>query len=233
MMNNILEIKKLKYGYGSHQTLKELNLSVRKGEKIGIAGPNGAGKTTLLFAIAGLIKYSGDIKVFSMDMKKSATLARRKIGFVFENPDDQLFNLTVHEDVAFALNNRGFSDDEISLKVSAALEKVGLKGYADRHSFHLSYGEKRKAAFATILVYNPELFILDEPTNNLDPAAKRELLEFICRETKTIICASHDLDFLRGFCDRILIINDGRIVADDSAENILSDKELLLNNRLA
>ncbi|MEA3306443.1 MAG: ABC transporter ATP-binding protein [Elusimicrobiota bacterium] len=232
-MNNVLEIKKLKYGYGARQTLKELNLTVKEGEKIGIAGPNGAGKTTLLFAIAGLIKYSGDIKVFSLDMKKSAAFARRKIGFVFENPDDQLFNLTVYEDVAFALNNRGFSDNEIQSKVKAALDKAGLSGYADRHSFHLSYGEKRKAAFATILVYNPELFILDEPTNNLDPAAKRELLEFIQRETKTVICASHDLDFLKGFCDRILIVNDGKIVADDSSDKILSDKELLLNNRLA
>jgi cobalt/nickel transport system ATP-binding protein len=232
MMNNVLDIKKLKYGYGARQTLKELNLTVKEGEKVGIAGPNGAGKTTLLFAIAGLIKYSGDIKVFSMDMKKSAPLARRKIGFVFENPDDQLFNLTVYEDVAFALNNRGFSDDKIQLKVKDALKKAGLQGYEDRHSFHLSYGEKRKAAFATILVYNPELFILDEPTNNLDPAAKRELSEFIQKETKTVICASHDLGFLKSFCDRILIINDGKIVADDSAENILSNRELLLKNRL-
>lgn len=232
MNEKIIEVKNLSYTYpDGKEALKEISFEIKNKEKVAVVGANGSGKTTLLFCLVGLLDYKGEIKIFGEDVKKNAKEVRKKIGFVFENPDDQLFNLTVYDDVAFVLKQLKVSEEEIKKKVEEVLEKLNLKGFEGRQPYHLSYGEKKKVCLATALVNSPQILILDEPTSNLDPASKRELVEILKNINTTQIVSGHDLNFVKEVADRVIILNNGYIVKDAEI-SVLEDKNLLLRTRL-
>lgn len=228
----IIEVKNLFYKYpDDKQALKNINFVIREGQKIAFLGANGSGKTTLLFCLVGLLNYEGEIKIFGKDVKQNFKEIRKNIGFVFENPDDQLFNLTVYEDVAFSLKQQRYNEDEIRIKVKEVLEKLKLLGYEERQPYHLSYGEKKKVCLATALVNSPKMLILDEPTSNLDPASTREFKEMIKNINTTQIIATHDIRFVKEVCDSVLILRNGEIFSFGDI-SLLENSEVLLSARL-
>ncbi len=234
-MNEIVvEMKNVKYVYpDGHVALKKVNLQIFKGERIGILGPNGAGKSTLLMLINGLFKPTeGQVYVFGMPTdKNNLHKIRMKVGLVFQDPDDQLFSPTVLDDVAFGPLNMGLSKDEALKKAREALKIVGLEDHENSPPHHLSIGEKKKAAIATILAMNPEILILDEPTVNLDPKSKAEIIRFINKlynERKiTLIITTHDVDMIPMIVDRVYILNKGEIITEGSVREIFTNFEIM------
>jgi cobalt/nickel transport system ATP-binding protein len=224
-----VEIKSLLYSYPDGTlALRGINLVIEEGESVGIVGPNGAGKSTLLLHLNGILMGNGDIRIFGLPVeKKNLQEIRRRVGLVFQDPDDQLFCPTVFDDVAFGPINMGLSKEEVSLAVSRALREVGVEGKERRPAHHLSYGQKKRVSIATVLSMRPDLLILDEPSSNLDPRARRELSEFLQGLRITKIVVTHDLPFVFENCDRVIILSGGRIVADGDAFDILSDEDLL------
>lgn len=203
-----IEIIDLKFSYeNKREVLKGINLRIYENETLIIIGENGSGKTTLLLCIAGLLKYEGKVLIDGKEFNESL---RRKIGFLFENPDDSLFMPRVYDDVAFAPKNFGLNKnlDEI---VKSALKKAGVSGFENRISHHLSFGEKKKIALATILSYNPEIFLLDEPTLGLSPKSKKEFIDLIKNLNGTKVIATHDIKMAEEISDRIIVLNDGKI----------------------
>lgn len=232
MNEKIIEVKNLRYTYpDGKEALKGISFEIKNKQKVAIVGANGSGKTTLLFCLVGLLDFEGVIKIFGEDVKKNVKEIRKKIGFVFENPDDQLFNLTVYEDVAFSLKQLKLPEEEIKRKVKEVLEKLNLAGFEERQPYHLSYGEKKKVCLATALVNSPQILILDEPTSNLDPASKRELAEILRNIDTTQIISGHDLNFIKDIAERVIVFNNGNIVEDGNI-SILENTDLLLKTRL-
>jgi cobalt/nickel transport system ATP-binding protein len=228
-MEEVIRIDNLSYAYPDGQrALFDINLIVQRGESLAIIGPNGAGKSTLLLHLNGILRSDGRVKVFSEPVtEKNLKEVRRRIGLVFQNPDDQLFSATVFDDVAFGPMNLGYSEAEVRQSVSSALEKVGMDGFEHRSSHHLSLGERKRIAIATILSMSPEVMVLDEPTSNLDPKGKWLLIELLRRLPVTRLIATHDLELVAALCHRVVILDGGRIAADDTAEQILNNKSLL------
>jgi energy-coupling factor transporter ATP-binding protein EcfA2 len=214
--------------------LNEVSFQIEPGERVGLLGPNGAGKTTLLLHLNGLLRASaGNIEVGGLTLNDaSIPEIRRLVGFVFQDPDDQLFMPTVAEDVGFGPRNFGLSEVEVGKRIGAALEAVGEGALRDRAPHHLSGGERRKVAIATVLSMDSELLVFDEPTSNLDPAGRRELVNLLEAISKTQLVVSHDLPFVLELCPRSLIIDDGRIVADGETRQLLLDRDLLARHRL-
>ncbi len=203
-----IEVIDLKFSYeDKREILKGINLKVYENETLSIMGENGSGKTTLLLCIGGLLKYEGKVLI---DGKEFSEDFRKKIGFLFENPDDSLFMPRVYDDVAFAPKNFGFNNnlDEI---VKEALKKAGVPGFEERIPHHLSFGEKKKVSLATILSYNPEIFLLDEPTLGLSPLAKKEFIKLVKNLKGTKIIATHDISLAQEISDRIVFLNEGKI----------------------
>ena len=193
-------------------------------------GPNGAGKTTLFLHLNGLLTgNAGAVRMFgiTLDGRKSLREIRRRIGIVFQNPEDQLFCPTVFDDVAFGPLNYGLSPEEVRMRVRDALEAVGIPGFQDRVSHHLSFGEKKRVSLATVLSMNPDAILLDEPTSNLDPRARRKVMEVIRSLEVAKVIATHDLEMALELCQRGIIMDGGRVVADDRTSDILRDKNLL------
>ena len=253
--NKIIEVKNLNYRYlinkrlsgcesSYKEALKGISFSASRGEKLSVIGPNGAGKSTLMLNIAGLLdeEYrSGKIFIEDKELnKKNIQYIREKIGFVFQNPNDQLFSIKVFDDVAFGLINylnkkkdRRAKDREYLEKiVKDSLKKVNLKNIGDEISHFLSFGEKKLVSLATVLSYNPEILILDEPSGNLDPRNRANFIELIKNMDKTIIIATHDLDMAYEFSDRCIILNQGEMVFDGDSKKILKDENFLKNNNL-
>ncbi len=254
----LIEIKQLKYKYFSSKRLNEksesqavfknvlkgISLDIYTGEKVSIIGPNGAGKSTLLLNIAGLLesKYrEGSISISGVEInEKTIYSVREKIGFVFQDPNDQLFSTTVFDDVAFGLINflvkkkdpRAKDISFISTRVKEILLKVGLKDVEDEVPYFLSFGEKKLAALATVLSYEPEIYILDEPTSNLDPQNRHNFIDLLKNMDRTIIIATHDLDMAYDFSDRAVVINNGIIKYDGPARDVLKNKEFLEANSM-
>ena len=228
-MDEIIKINNLTYSYpDGRRALTGINLSVCRGDSIAIIGPNGAGKSTLLLHLNGIIRGENGVKIFAKPITdKNLKEVRRRVGLVFQNPDDQLFSSTVFEDVAFGPMNLGYSEAEVRQAVAAALEKVGMSGFEQRSSHHLSLGEKKRIAIATILSMSPEVMVLDEPTSNLDPRGKWLLVELLLKLPVTRIIATHDLEVVAALCNRVVILDGGRIAADDTVERILNDADLL------
>jgi cobalt/nickel transport system ATP-binding protein len=229
-----VEIRNLLYSYPDGTlALRGINMKIEEGESVGIVGPNGAGKSTLLLHLNGILSGKGDVRIFGLPVeKKNLQEIRRRVGLVFQDPDDQLFCPTVFDDVAFGPINMGLSKKEVALAVSKALRDVGVAGKERRSAHHLSYGQKKRVAIATVLSMRPDLLVLDEPSSNLDPRARRELSEFLQATRITKIIVTHDLPFVFENCDRVIILSAGRIVADGEAFDILSDEELLAENGL-
>jgi cobalt/nickel transport system ATP-binding protein len=233
-----LEIKELAFAYpDGNQALYGVNLSIQKGERVALLGPNGAGKTTLVMHMNGIHPTShGSIHVagelVDSKNKESIKQIRSKVGIVFQDPDDQLFMPTVGEDVAFGPYNMGLRDAELSKVVDEALELVGMSEFKDRPPHHLSFGQRRRVAVATVLAMKPEILILDEPSSNLDPASRRELADILRSLDITIVMVTHDLPYAFELCERSVILSGGIIVADNDTKVILKDQGLLKSHRL-
>ncbi|QGY41279.1 ATP-binding cassette domain-containing protein [Pseudodesulfovibrio cashew] len=215
MSHAIIELKDVAYAFpGRGTTLDGLDFHLHQGEKIGLFGPNGAGKTTMLHILMGLIiPQQGEVILFDKTMTdgKAFDEARLKIGFLFQNSDDQLFCPTVLDDVAFGPLNQGCTPDEARQKAARALETVGLAGFEDRVPYRLSGGEKKLVALATILSMDPEVLVLDEPTTGLSPEAKDRLVEILQSLDMARLVVSHEPDFLAATTDRLLAMRDGKI----------------------
>ena len=233
-----LAVKDLAFAYpDGHQALFGVNLEIAPGERLALLGPNGAGKTTLVMhlnGIHGAQHGSVDVDGVRIDVgdKSSLKEIRSRVGLVFQDPDDQLFMPTVFEDVAFGPRNMGLSPDEVEGRVSEALTRVGMSQFADRPPHHLSFGQRRRVAVATVLAMNPSILVLDEPSSNLDPASRRELAEILVDLPITLIMVTHDLPFAHELCERSVILAEGTIVADGPTQKILQDKGLLERFRL-
>jgi len=230
-----VEIRGLSYVYPDGQCgLKDVDLTVYCGESVALIGPNGAGKSTLLLHLNGILRGDIAIKVLGLPVvDKNIREIRKKVGMVFQDPEDQLFSLNVFEDVAFGPVNMGFTQEEVDRRVKQALQKVGMPGFEKRSSHHLSIGEKKRVAIATVLSLDPELLALDEPTGSLDPRGKWALIRLLRSIQVTKIIASHDLDLVASLCQRVVILDKGKIVADGKADQILGDKILLAEHGLA
>ncbi|GAB1640656.1 energy-coupling factor ABC transporter ATP-binding protein [Krasilnikovia sp. MM14-A1259] len=217
--------------------LRGVDLTVGQGERVALLGPNGAGKTTLVLHLNGILHGgAGTVTVtgLAVDAADRSRLAdvRRRVGIVFQDPDDQLFMPTVAEDVAFGPANLGLRGDELTERVEQALTSVGMAAYRDRAPHHLSFGQRRRVAVATVLAMRPDVLVLDEPSSNLDPASRRELAEILEGLPITILMVTHDLPYALQLCDRSVILDDGRIAADGPTEDLLTDPALLHRHRL-
>jgi cobalt/nickel transport system ATP-binding protein len=230
-MEYCIEIANLRYTYpDGREALKGVNLSVREGEKLALVGPNGAGKSTLMLLLTGLLDGDGRIRVFGDELGNGGgEQARARMGLVFQNPDDQLFSPTVFDDVAFGPLYAGLSEEEVRQRVSVALSQVGLDGFENRLSHHLSIGEKKRVAIATVLSMQPQVLVFDEPTAGLDPRARRMLIELLRRLDQTLLIATHDMWLVEDLLPRTVVLNHGEIVADGDTGQLLSDEGLLLS----
>ena len=231
----ILKIKDLSFSYEDGvEVLKGVNLTARDNESIGVIGANGIGKSTLMKLLVGLYTdYRGQIEVVGHVVeKKNLGHIREHIGYVFQDSDSQLFLSTVEEDVAFGPRNYGLSEEEVERRVSEALEKVHITELRKKSNYKLSGGEKKLASIATILSMEPDIIIMDEPSIALDPRNRKNLIK-ILNEIKVLkIITSHDLDFIMETCERVVLLDEGRIIADGEAMAILRDEKLLQSHGL-
>ncbi|MCZ7575010.1 MAG: energy-coupling factor ABC transporter ATP-binding protein [Ardenticatenaceae bacterium] len=208
--------------------LHGVSLQVGRGEKVALVGPNGAGKSTLMLQLNGILSGQGRIRVAGLPVTRpNLPLIRARVGLVFQNPDDQLFSPTVFEDVAFGPLHMGLPGDEVRARVAWALEQVGMRPYADRLSHHLSVGEKKRIAIATVLSMEPEILVLDEPSAGLDPRARRALITLLRSLPLTMLVSTHDLLMVRELLPRMVLMDEGRIVADGPTERLLNNVILL------
>jgi cobalt/nickel transport system ATP-binding protein len=216
------------------RALDGIDLHIHPGERVALLGPNGAGKTTLVLHLNGiLLPQRGTVEVAGIPVTREHFVeVRRRVGLVFQDPDDQVFMPTVHEDVAFGPANLGLRGAELEARVQAALTAVGMQDRARRAPHHLSYGERRLVAIATVLAMEPEILVLDEPSANLDPAGRRELAQVLRRLGLTMLMVTHDLPYALQLCDRAVVLSAGRIAADGPIEEILADAPLMAAHRL-
>ncbi|MFC1558271.1 energy-coupling factor ABC transporter ATP-binding protein [candidate division KSB1 bacterium] len=230
-MENIISIENLSFDYPDKKgVLKNINLNIEAGENVAIIGRNGAGKSTLLMNIIGILSGIGEIEIFGLKLKKeNLSEIRRRIGFVFQNPDDQLFMPTIFDDISFGPLNFGYSEEETQRKVKDVLKLVGLENYDFRKPHHLSMGEKKRAALATVLVFEPEAIIFDEPMLALDPSGRNDFIQFIKYIKSAKIIATHDLEMAMELCSRVILMDNGKIVADGNTREILADNKLMNN----
>lgn len=235
MSHHIIDFKDVVFRYpDGTEALKGVSFRITHGESVGVVGANGAGKSTLLLQMNGyILPSSGLISIGDLELtKKTRQEIRKKVGVVFQNPDDQLFMPTVYEDVAFGPLNLGMSAERVINRVNSALQTVGCLELREKPPHHLSSGQKRAVAIATVLAMEPDILVMDEPSSDLDPKSRRYLMRLLKGFKHTKIIASHDLDFVLELCERCLIIKDGQIVADGPTSNILSDQSLLEENNL-
>ena len=217
----------------SEPVLKDLSFHIQKGEKVGLIGANGAGKTTLMNALLGLLPHEGTIEVEGIEVEKqNLPEIRKRLGFVFQNSDNQMFMPTVYEDMSFAPLNYGHSKEQVDRMIDDVLEQLELSELKYRHNHRISGGEKRMAAIATILVMRPHVILMDEPTASLDPYNRRKVIDVMRSFDRMMLVTSHDLDMIVDTCQRVILLSRGRIVADGKTDVILHDKALLEANRM-
>jgi cobalt/nickel transport system ATP-binding protein len=245
-VHHSIEVENLSFSYpDGHPALREVSLTIAPGEKAALVGPNGAGKSTLILHLNGILSApvppwtvrqdrqaqvtgTGLVRVCGLPVEqKNLSRVRAAVGLVFQNPDDQLFSPTVFEDVAFGPLYQGLGPAEVAGRVTSALAAVRMSDYARRVSHHLSAGEKKRIAIATVLSMNPEVLVLDEPTAGLDPRARRGLINLLRELPVTMLVASHDLRMVRELFPRMVIMDEGRIVADGPTARLLEDEKLL------
>lgn len=206
--------------------LCDVSLEIRAGERVGVIGHNGCGKTTLFMLLCGVLKAKrGEISLFDEPVVPGQF--RPEIGLLFQDPDDQLFSTSVQEDIAFGPQNMGLPDEEVTTRVKAALEMTGIEALAERPPHHLSGGEKQMVAIAGLLAMTPKVILYDEPTASLDLRTRRRLIRFLRRTPETMLISAHDLEFVLEVCDRTLLIDDGRIIADGDPAEIMGNQELM------
>ena len=230
-----LDVRGLDFAYpDGTPALHGVDLRIDPGERVALLGPNGAGKTTLVLQLNGILAPTeGSVAVGGLPVAKPHLQeVRRRVGIVFQDPDDQLFMPTVREDVAFGPANFGVRGDELTARVAAALDAVGMAEHADRSPLHLSGGQRRRVALATVLSCDPEILVLDEPSSNLDPVARRELAEVLLGLDRTLLMVTHDLPYALQLCPRSVVVDNGRVVADGPTRELLADTEMLRAHRL-
>ncbi|MDH3540334.1 MAG: energy-coupling factor ABC transporter ATP-binding protein [Acidimicrobiia bacterium] len=234
-MTPSVAVADLTFSYpGGHRALDGIDLTVQAGERVAVFGPNGAGKTTFVLHLNGIHRPErGTVSIEGIELDDNTVMEiRRRVGLVFQDPDDQLFMPTVRQDVAFGPANFGIKGDELDERVAEALDMVGMIDAIDRAPHHLSLGERRRVAIATVIASQPEILILDEPSSNLDPASRREVADILKGLDVTILLVTHDLPYALELCERAVIMNGGRLVADGGTAEILSDARLMAANRL-
>ncbi|PXY28873.1 energy-coupling factor ABC transporter ATP-binding protein [Prauserella flavalba] len=234
-MTAALLVKDLEFSYpDGHRALAGIDLRVEPGERVAVLGPNGAGKTTLVLHLNGVLSATrGHVEVAGVPVRKRTLKEiRRRVGVVFQDPDDQLFMPTVAEDVAFGPRNFGVPEADVPARVHEALAAVGMAAHADRSPMHLSGGQRRRVALATVLACDPDILVLDEPSSNLEPVARRELAELLLGLGRTMLMVSHDLPYALQLCPRSVLIDDGVVVADRATRDLLADRGLLAAHRL-
>lgn len=224
-----LAISDLVFNYpDGRPALRGVSLQIDHGEKVALVGPNGAGKSTLMLHLNGILAGDGQVIVAGMPViAENFPEVRAKVGLVFQNPDDQLFSPTVFEDVAFGPLHMGLPAAEVRRRVDRALEQVGMTSFAERLSYHLSVGEKKRIAVATVLSMDPEILVLDEPTAGLDPRARRSLIGLLRELPLTMLVSTHDMQLVRELFQRVIIMDQGRVVADGATEELLENGDLL------
>ena len=228
-MHHSIEIDNLSFAYpDGHPALRQVSLHIQPGEKVALVGPNGAGKSTLILHLNGILTGKGDICVAGLPViKENLAKVRARVGMVFQNPDDQLFSPTVYEDVAYGPLYQGLPAGEVQTRVHEALAVVNMREYAQRVSHHLSMGEKKRIAIATVLSMRPEVLVLDEPTAGLDPRARRSLIILLDELPLTMLVSTHDMLMVRELFRRTVIMDEGCIVADGPTGKLLEDEALL------
>ena len=234
-VKNAIVIKDLSYAYSDGtEALRNISLEIAPGERVALVGANGAGKSTLLSHLNGIIEMKkGSIEILGLPLnRKNLGEIRKEVGIVFQDPEDQLFMAKVFDDVAFGPINMGLRREEVRKRVRTALKKVGLGGYEERCPHHLSFGEKKRIGVATVLSMRPNILLLDEPTSNLDPFAKRSTIEMLRKLPGTMIIASHDIEMLLELCNTVMVLDRGKIVAKGKVGTILTDVSLLRRHGL-
>lgn len=226
---DILQVCDLHFAYpDGHAALRGISLKLCEGDKAALVGPNGAGKSTLMLHLNGILEGHGEIAISGLRLTRdNLPVIRAMVGLVFQNPDDQLFSPTVFEDVAFGPLHMGLTEKEVHARVTEALEAVQMSSYADRLSHHLSMGEKKRIAIATVLSMQPSLLILDEPSAGLDPRARRALIHLLRDLPITMLVSTHDMALVKELFPRTIVMDEGQIVADGLTMEILDDSRLL------
>jgi cobalt/nickel transport system ATP-binding protein len=229
-MHHTIDVENLEFSYpDGRMALRGVNLFISPGERVALVGPNGSGKSTLMLHLNGILRgKGGTVKVCGNAISDEVIgEVRASVGLVFQDPDDQLFSHTVFEDVAFGPMYSGIPEAEVRERVDASLSAVGMVGCEDRVPHHLSGGEKKRVAIATVLAMQPEILVLDEPTAGLDPRARRELIQLLAGLPQTMLVATHDIRMVEELFPRVIVIDEGIVVADGDTKTLLKDEQLL------
>lgn len=209
--------------------LDDVSFEILRGEKVALLGPNGAGKSTLLLHLNGVIPSEGKVIIQGIKLtKQTVSEVRARVGMVFQEADDQLFSTTIFDDVAYGPRYMGLPKEEVQLRVREALDEVGLVGFEKRHPYHLSVGEKRRAALATVLSMRSPILVIDEPSAGLDPRGRRELIELLQSLPQTLVLATHDLELAKQVSSRAIVLNHGKIVSDEACSVLFNDHQRLV-----
>jgi cobalt/nickel transport system ATP-binding protein len=234
-MKKYLEISNLTYEYpDGYKALNEISFDLEEGDSLGILGPNGAGKTTLILHLNGILgEMDGSIKLNNLEfVEDNLAEIRKTVGVVFQDPDDQLFMPTVLEDVMFGPKNFGFSEEASRENAEEALKMVGMNDYQEKAPHHLSFGQKRKVAIASVLASKPQLLVLDEPSSNLDPSSRRELIDILLSLEISIVLVTHDLPMALEICPKSIVVNSGLITENGKTKDLLTNNKVMKENRL-
>jgi cobalt/nickel transport system ATP-binding protein len=228
-VHHSIEVDHLNYSYpDGTAALHDVSLHIAPGEKVALVGPNGAGKSTLILHLNGILSGQGSVRVCGLTVdKQNLGKVRSSIGLVFQSPDDQLFSPTVFDDVAFGPLYQGLPEVEVYKMVDQALESVHMLAYKQRVSHHLSMGEKKRIAIATVLSMRPEVLVLDEPTGGLDPRSRRSLIHLLDELPLTMLVSTHDMHMVHEIFPRMIVLDDGRVVADGTTETLMADPAFL------
>lgn len=228
-MHHTVEIQDLHFAYpDGRQALRGVSLRIDPGEKVALVGPNGAGKSTLMLHLNGILRGKGEVRVCGTPVTEhNLASVRAAVGLVFQDPDDQLFSPTVFEDVAFGPMYLGLPEKDVRFRVRRALTSVGMEGHENRVPHHLSSGERKRVAIATVLAMDPEILVLDEPTADLDPRSRRGLITLLSDLPQTMLASTHDMRMVDELFPRTVVIDEGRVVADGPTPEVLSDRPLL------